>query len=221
MGFCGLKGVNKKIKKFFRYLKCIFNKKILFTIIISSLIFSIYTVLLEKKYQKFYEEVNKDLEIEAVIISEKKESEYYNSYRIKGTTNEFKNMKFILYIKKDINLEYGDKIKISGEFYEPEDARNYKGFSYKKYLQTEKIYGTIKSTKVEIRAKNNINIILKTNNRLRNKLIEQTRKILPNETGNLLIGLILGEKEEIPDEIMEDFQKSSLAHVLAISRNTC
>jgi len=177
--------------------------------------------VLEKNYEKFYAQVNKDLEIEAVIISEKKESEYYNSYKIKGITNVFKNKKFILYIKKDINLDYGDKIKISGEYYEPEDARNYKSFSYKKYLQTEKIYGTIKAKKVEIISKDNINIILKINNKLRNKLINQIRKILLNETENLLIGLTLGDKEGIPDEIIDDFQKSSLAHILAISRNTC
>ena len=234
-GYCNYKRLNNRkfrgeqcssalrriSKKIYRYLKCIFNKKILFTIIIFSLIFSIYTALLEKNYENFYAQPNKDIEIEAVIISEKNESEYYNSYRIEGITKKFKNKRFILYLKKDIVLEYGDKIKITGEFYKPEDSRNYKGFSYKEYLQTEKIYGTIKAKKVEFIAKDSINTILKLSNSIRNKLIEQTKKLLPKETETLLIGLTLGQKEEISDEIMADFQKSSLAHILAISRNTC
>lgn len=157
------------------------------------------------------------MEIEAVIISESKESEHYNSYNIKGKTAEFKNKKFILYVKKDIELEYGDKIKIMGEFYEPEDTRNYKGFSYKKYLQTEKIYGTIKAKSVEVKSKNNINLIFKISNSVRNKLIEQIKTIMPEETANLLIGLTLGGKEDMSDEVKLAFQRSSLAHILAIS----
>jgi len=152
-----------------------------------------------------------------VIISSAKENEYYNSYTIKGKTEEFKNKKFILYVKKEISLEYGDKIKIIGEFSGPEDSRNYKGFSYKKYLQTEKIYGTIKAEKAEVKSKNNTVFIFKLSNSIRNKIIKQIRNILPEETSGLLIGLMLGDKTYISDDIREDFQKSSLAHILAVS----
>ena len=112
-------------------------------------------MFLDKKYEDFYKKVKENIEIEAVIISSPKENEYYNTYTIKGKTEEFKNKKFILYVKKDVKLEYGDKIKIIGEFYEPDGSRNYKGFNYKEYLKTEKIYGTIKTEKIEFESKNN------------------------------------------------------------------
>lgn len=200
-----------------RYLKIIFNKKALITFMISLVIFNTYTIMLNKKYESFYKKVKENIEIEAVIISSCKTSEYYNSYTIKGKTAEFKNKKFILYVKKGTNLEYGDRIKITGEFYEPEDSRNYKGFSYKKYLQTEKIYGTIKAEKIEAKSKNNTFYLFKLSNSARDKIIKQIENILPEETSGLLAGLMLGDKTHISDELRLYFQKSSLAHILAVS----
>lgn len=184
---------------------------------ILTIFFSTYIMILNKKYENFYKFVDENIELEAVIISSVKENEYYNSYTVKGKNEEFKSKKFILYVKKDVSLEYGDKIKIIGQFFKPEDSRNYKGFSYKKYLQTEKIYGTIKAEKVDVKSQNNTIFIFKLNNSIRNKIIEQIKNILPEDTSGLLIGLMLGDKTYISDDMREDFQKSSLAHILAVS----
>lgn len=213
----GLQNINKKTRNCFRYLKILFNKKIIITFVISAIIFNIYTIILNKQYENFYKKVNVNIETEAVIISSQKDSEYYNSYRVKGKTGELQNKKFILYVKKGTNLEYGDKIKIVGEFYRPEESRNYKGFNYKKYLQTEKIYGTIKAKSIEVKSRNNVMILFRLSNNARNKMIEQIQKILPEETSGLLIGLMIGERNYISDELNLSFQKSSLAHILAVS----
>ncbi|MGN1301079.1 MAG: ComEC/Rec2 family competence protein [Clostridia bacterium] len=59
--------------------------------------------------------------------------------------------------------------------------------------------------------------VFKLSNTIRNKIIEQIKNILPEETSGLLIGLMLGDKTYISDELRSDFQKSSLAHILAVS----
>ena len=131
-----------------RYIKVIFNKKCLTLFIIPLIVFSIYVLILNNAYEKFYKQVETEIEMEAVIVSNKLEKEYYNSYIAKGTKGIFKNKRFILYIKKNINLDYSNKVIIQGTFINPNEARNYKGFNYKKYLQTNKIYGTIKTSNV-------------------------------------------------------------------------
>ncbi len=209
--------MNKKTKKYCKYLKIIFNKKAIITLIISATIFNTYTIILNKQYEKFYKKVKKDIEIEAIVISNCKDSQYYSSYTVKGKTDEFKNKRIIIYLKKGTSLEYGDKIKITGEFYEPEDSRNYKGFSYKEYLQTQKIYGTIKAENIEIKSKNNTTLVFKLSNSARNNIIEQIKNILSAETSGLLVGLMLGDTTYISEELKLDFQKSSLAHILAVS----
>ena len=205
------------IKQKKRYLIIIFNKKSIFIFTISVLIFSFYTLKINKTYENFYKNINIEIEMDATIISEKQESKYYYSYIIKGKNNIFKNKKFILYTSKTNNLEYGDKISIKGTFYMPSGVRNYKGFNYKQYLKSNKIYGSIKSSNVKIICKDNINFLLKMNNKARNKIITQTEKILLDKTKGILIALLLGNKTYIEEEIIGNFQKSSLAHILAIS----
>ena len=172
------------------------NKTIIFVILIILLIGIPY---INYKYEKFYNEVPKEINIEAVVISNVKKNEYYNSYQIKGKNSIFKNKKFILYTKE--NLEYGDKVEVSGEFSKPDGQRNYKGFNYKKYLKTQKIYGVIKAKKVITVSKNNLNFVLIFTNNIRNKIKKNIKKILPGETSTLLTGILLGEKTNLDDQI--------------------
>ena len=196
------KKVNKTIYK---------HKSMLIIILISIVFFAFYTNLLNNKYERFYNMVEEKFKIEATIISEARETEYYTVYNIKSN-----DKKFILYTTKQ-NLEYGMLVKIEGDFIEPDEARNYKGFDYKQYLKTKKIYGSIKSREIEIIKENNINVISKISNNFRRKIIKVANKILPEETQGLLIGLLIGDKVQIPENLKESFRNSSLFHILATS----
>ena len=118
---------------------------------------------------------------------------------------------------KKIKLEYGDKIKISGEYKKPEIQRNYKGFNYSDYLKQLKIYGTIKCSKVEITNHNQANKIFQITNQISMKLINNTKNIFDEETSSILLGLILGNKTDIDENTQENFKNASMAHVLAVS----
>lgn len=170
---------------------------------------------INNSYKRFCDKVTDEITIDAIVVTNKEKKEYYNSYKIKGINEKYKNKYFILYTKKV--LEYGDKIFIKGNFYKPDEERNYKGFNYKKYLQTKKIYGTIKSNNIEIRSKNNINVLFIFFNKVKIKIINNIEEILPEKTSGLLTGIILGEKSSLDHDIYLNFQKSSLAHVLAVS----
>lgn len=205
------------IKKYIRYFKIIFNKKTLLIFAISAIIFNSYTLFLNNKYKKFYKKVEDTPTINAMIISSKKEGNYYNSYVVKGKSGIYKNKKFILYSNKSYSFTYGEIIGIKGEFFEPDETRNYKGFNYKNYLKTEGIYGTIKAENIKNYNKNKAKLIFKLSNLIREKIIEKTTKILPDETNGLLIGLMLGDKTYMQEEVVTSFQKSNLAHILAVS----
>lgn len=130
-----------------------------------------------------------EVKIDAIVISNAKKREYYNTYIIKGKNSIYKNNKFILNTRKE--LDFGDKINLKGEFYQPAEARNYKGFNYKKYLQSNKIYGTIKTNNIDILSKDNVNIFLSLSNNVRNKVINNINNMLPKNTSSLLIGILL------------------------------
>lgn len=198
-------------KAFYTIMK---RRKVLITIVICAFLSNTYLNYIDNKYEKFYAKMQDNISLEAIIISEKKESEYYHSYTIQS-----KNKKFILYVKKNEskNLKYGMKIKINGEFIEPEEARNYKGFSYKQYLKTKGIYGSIKSKEIAIVAENKTNIILTLSNSVRNKIIQIVEEMVPEDLQGMLIGILIGDKSKITEETTNHFKKSSLSHLLATS----
>ena len=188
------------------------KKIIIIGIFIALLIYMLY---LNYQYNKFYKNVSENVNLEAVVVSNVKKGNYYNIYTVRGKNGIFKNKKIILYTKE--NVEFGDKIKISGDFIEPQTQRNYKGFNYKKYLQTQGVYGSIKSKDVIVISKNNVNTVLILSNKLRNRIIKNIKEILPADTSGLLIGILLGDRTNLDEEINNNFQKSSLAHILAVS----
>ncbi len=202
------------IKRYFRYIKLIFKLNIIFTIIISSLISNIIIRYKDNKYDNLYKGIE-GLETTGIVVSNKIEKEYYNRYKIKVIEGKFKNT--YLYINSKEELEYGDKIDVNGEFIEPSKARNYKGFDYKKYLKTLKIYGTIKVKNIKVLEKNRASILMQISNRVFIKIKETIKSTYSEKIAKIVMGVMLGYTDEIDDETKQDFSNSNISHVLAVS----
>lgn len=217
------KAILKKIKKikYYKYLKLIFRFDLVLTIIISAIISNTYTIILNEQYNKFYKKSPDLIEAKAIVIKGYEEKEYSYVYEIKIKTGEYKNKKFLLTAnKKPENIfEYGDILNIKGEYILPNESRNYKGFNYREYLKTKKIYGTIKARNNDLKVigKDGTNPILKLSNKIRNSMNKQIESLLPSANANLLEGILIGDKNQIPEDIIEDFKISSLSHVLSVS----
>ena len=83
---------------------------------------------------------------------------------------------------------------------------------------SEKIYGSIKSSgEIKVIQSNYINQIFIKSNKTRNIIIKNAESLLSGETGALLTGILLGDKQEISDKIIENFKTSNLSHMLAVS----
>lgn len=200
-----------KHKLFYFFTK---RRKIILIIFISAVISNIYLNLTNLKFKKVYNEFPKEITKIATIKSDAKETDYYKNYNI-----DVDGKTFILYVKKSFpqELKYGMLITFKGTYTVPQEDRNYKGFNYREYLKTKKIYGTIKAEDIKVIKENNVNFILKISNEIRNKLINVAREILPEESSSLLTGILIGEKADIPEKITNSFSKASISHILAIS----
>ncbi len=199
------------VKRYFRYIKLFFKFKIIIIIIISSFISNCILEYVNKQYINTYKNQEKIQQV-GIVISNKKEKEYNNIYKVR-----IDNKNYYLSTEKNINLEYGDKIEIIGEFKEPQAARNYKGFDYKEYLKTLKIVGTIDADKIVVIEKNSANKILQVSNSIFIKIKENIIKSYNQNISGIVLGIMLGDTDEITDEVKEDFSTSNISHVLAIS----
>lgn len=200
------------IKRYFRYFKLIFRINIILIIIISSLISNLVINYQENKYDSLYKE-GQEIQLTAIVISDKQQKEYYDRYKIQTLSKE----KLYINVDKKQKLEYGDKIQIKGEFQEPQTARNYKGFDYKKYLKTLKIYGTVKVSSIEILDKNCANKLLQISNSIFLKIKTNIEKTYNKNISTIILGVMLGDTEQIDENIRQDFSTSNISHVLAVS----
>lgn len=190
-------------------------KKILIIILIC--LGGIYNIFLIFSFDNKYPE---ECELNAVVkvVNQKTEKERSNSYIVKivqSNIEKARNTKIIIYTSKNTDLKYGDIIHISGDFSKGDDARNYKGFSYRNYLRQSKIHGSMYVKNVKLLEHKSS--ILEKIYILKNQLHEVLEKIYGKDETAFLKGILLGDSSNLDDEIKENFRNSSMSHVLAIS----
>lgn len=212
-----------KAKSALKYLKVFFNWKVLVIITVFAITSNIIVNHLDYKYKNTYKDIGEENFI-ATVVSNKKVKKYNIEYKIKvesiNKNKKYKNTYLLLNIstKNKTILEYGDKIEFKGEYSKPNTQRNYKGFDYSKYLKSISIYGNVKASNIHIIEKDKGPIIGSICNRISNRIENIYKEILPNEnTRNLLVGILLGNDDNLDKEIKEDFKDSSLSHILAVS----
>lgn len=185
------------------------NKKII--VILICLIISIgYVSILENKYSKINDMPIKEM---VTITSDIQEKEYKKVCTAKIVKS---NKKILINIKMSQNIpsiKYGDSLYIEGEFKQPEEARNYKGYNYKQYLKTKKIIGTVELEKAKILKSSNGSFIHNIQKYIRDTI----NGTLTDEEGNLLLAILLGDKDKLSEDIQESFKTSNLSHMLAVS----
>ena len=187
----------------------------------------VYIDALNDDFEKKYNILEGEKEIKAVVITEPENMEYKYRYTIRvesiklnGNEIDIGNIKLYLDVKiKDTKYmpKFGDKILIKGEIKIPDSSRNYKGFNYREYLKTKKIFGTVESSSLAILEKECLNYIEKLVNNVQNSMKKNLKKILDEEESSLCTGILIGDRTNISEEIENDFKQSNLTHMLAVS----
>ena len=202
-------------RRYSRYAKLMINSKVIFILIIFSIMSNTVVLFQNKKYENTYQD-GENIQVTGIVISQKIEKQYYDLYQIKVLSSKSFNL-FIQVNKKTKPLEYGDKVRLQGEYSKQGEQRNYGGYDDKKYLKTLKICGRIKVNQVEIIDKKQLNGILQLANTINLKIKEKIDTNFDEKKASILKGLLLGDTSDIQEEIKESFQISNISHVLAIS----
>ena len=231
------------INKLVRFIK-IKNiyENIILLILITLIVAEMNTVLYINKYENINDNLDEHtISAEAIICGDIKETEYsytvnarikkINTSKNHNNDKKYNNIKIILIVKKNKKdnesnselmkkLEFGTQIKLVGEYTAPEGQRNFKGYSYKEYLMTKEIYGTVKienSNDVETIKKNQSNFFEKMINKVANLLKRKVEILLPENSASLLKGILLGDCTDISSDVKENFKECNLSHMLAVS----
>ena len=132
----------------------------------------------------------------------------------------FKGKKFLLDVKKkdySKELKYGDCIAFNATYNKPNGQRNYGGYDYSLYLKTQNIYGTFEGSQIELRSKNKGSSIGKGIISFKEYIKSILKANLDENEAELCIGLVIGDRTNLAEDLQADFKTSNLTHMLAVS----
>jgi competence protein ComEC len=126
----------------------------------------------------------------------------------------------LLNVREPYLFHYGDYIRFQSSIRLPHNFSNPGGFDYEKYLR---IRGILARAFVND-AKGFVVLRRETGNAFRTR-IERFRNLIrksiletsPGTDGKIIQAMILGDQKEIPNEVMEKFNRTGTTHIIAIS----
>lgn len=125
---------------------------------------------------------------------------------------------FLVKTRNSVSLRYGDVIEFNGILRKPPGQRNPGGFDYRAYLMRKGIRGTIypwESAVLRPKGRNG-NFVLVWIDRLREK-VEQVIKRCTFKHSIIISAIILGRRQDLPEDVIQAFRDSGVFHVLAVS----
>ena len=205
------------------------NYFVLFALLISFLFGVSTQVIHTETYQKnhythFIENSNKECLIEVTLKDKLKENDF--SKRFVAIIRKFNSNescgKIILNIRKDSlehNFEIGSILKIKGSIFKNKEISNPNQFDYGKYLENQQVYGQVYCdvNDIEINSKSEKNIWYYAAN-LRNKIINNlSKKGFGKNELSVIVALILGQQQDISQDVLHDYQYAGAVHILSVS----
>ncbi len=106
----------------------------------------------------------------------------------------------------------GDRIWIRGQLELPE---NFSDFDYIGYLQRWNVYAVLKKPRLIViqRAPTN----WRTGLLAVREYVVRRSKVFPKAEGSLIVGMLIGQRQNIPEDVSKAFKVTGLTHIVAVS----
>jgi competence protein ComEC len=131
------------------------------------------------------------------------------------SSGENKRERFLFNASIYEEYNYGDKLKISCNLERIENFDD--SFDYQMYLAKDRIFYQCKQAKIEKLNKNEGNKFLVGLIKIKNKLNQNLYQLIPAPESGLLSGLILGGSDLLSKEIQNNFSRTGMTHIVAVS----
>lgn len=109
-------------------------------------------------------------------------------------------------------LAQGDRVWIRGQLELPE---NFSEFDYIGYLQRWQVYAQLKKPHVIVLKP--VLLTWRTPLIAVREFILTQAKVFPQREGSLILGILIGQRQDIPDEVVNAFKRTGLTHIVAVS----
>lgn len=180
--------------------------------------------IFDNHYSHFDNFFDKNHEIELVIEEKLRDNKSYNRYVTKIVSVNHQNIsgKVLLNInREDIESDFvsGTIVKVNDQLVKNFNLKNPNQFDYSKYLEDKNIYAQLYVYPHQVAVgKVKVKGLFYYASAFRNRIINNLQKsgFGKNELA-VIMALILGQQQEISQEIIRDYQYAGAVHILSVS----
>ncbi len=109
---------------------------------------------------------------------------------------------------------YGDRVVVSGSVKQPE---NFEDFNYQKYLERFNVYAVMGYPKILVLKNHRLNMAKDWLLQIKRAFAGRIGRLLPEPRSSLLMGILIGARKTLPQDIIDNFNATGTSHIIAIS----
>lgn len=161
------------------------------------------------------------VEVEGIISDEPQIKDFNQAFTLKAQKINGDPIETYIKVQADryIHYDYGQSIKAIGKINAPRNFQSNGGrtFDYINFLLKEGIYFEMKKPVIEIVENTGGNFISKNLFKIKQGFLRNIKKALGEPHAALAGGLVVGEKSALGKDLIDDFRKAGLIHIVVLS----
>lgn len=116
-------------------------------------------------------------------------------------------------------FQYGDRLEIRGFLERPTNFADPRGkvFDYKSFLAKEDIYYQLFRPSMKLLESGKGNFIIASLFKFKQAFLENIHTSIPEPNASLLGGLVVGAKQSLGKDLLDDFRKAGVIHIVVLS----
>ncbi|HLG29972.1 MAG TPA: DNA internalization-related competence protein ComEC/Rec2, partial [Candidatus Brocadiales bacterium] len=121
-----------------------------------------------------------------------------------------------------IAIKYGDRLELLGDISTPFPPSNPGQWDYREYLQRQHpritaLMAVTNLSNIKVLSRGNGNAFFAFVNFIKERFEGTINRCCTPDSSSMVIGMVLGDRQNIPDNVMDAFKKTGTIHFLAIS----
>lgn len=170
-----------------------------------------YDISDSSKEDKFFESnIDKAISFKGVIVDEPDHREDNTRYIIKAG-----EVRLLVYAERYPEFNYGDEVELKGKVKKPDNFSE--DFNWPLYLAKDNIFYEMFYPKMELISTGNGFILKEGLFVVKKKFLQNISQVVPSPHSALLGGLVVGSKEAMGKELLDDFQRAGVIHIVVLS----
>ncbi len=165
--------------------------------------------------------VNEVITLEGIVVSEPDVRETRTLLTVLMSPDEDEEVREKVLLSAPLypKWQYGDRVRATGKLTHPKNFLNENGkeFNYQAFLEKDNIFYKMTSFNAEPLGRGEGNVIKRTLFSFKRGLLENIARVIPEPEASLLGGLVVGAKQSLGPELLDDFRATGIIHIVVLS----